>query len=133
MAAFRADPCGKPASVFEMNISVRDCSCKHAFCCDVFVRTDAYREGAMGDGVFAQLGAAFWTDMVLSQIQTQSESLLNNYMFPEKAMYSPCISDIIGAFYTEEYDGWKIRIDMIQHHLSGYYKLYCNYELYFIR
>lgn len=67
--------------------------------------------------------------LVLSQIQTQSESLLNNYMFPEKAMYSPCISDIIGAFYTEEYDGWKIRIDMIQHHLSGYYKLYCNYEL----
>lgn len=63
MAAFRADPRGKPASVFQMNIPMRDCSCKHAFCFDVFVRTNAYREGAMGYSVFAQLGAAFWTDM----------------------------------------------------------------------
>lgn len=63
MATFRADPRGKPASVFQMNIPMRDCSCKHAFCFDVFVRTNAYREGAMGYSVFAQLGAAFWTDM----------------------------------------------------------------------
>lgn len=61
-------------------------------------------------------------------IKMQASGLLNNYLFPEKAMYSPCMTRIIGTFYSEYTESWKIRIDLIQHHMDAYYRILSNYD-----
>lgn len=65
---------------------------------------------------------------LVSAVRVQAKDLLNCYLFPEKAMYSPVLDGIIGTFYTEVPDGWKIRIDLIQHHMDAYYRMYCDYD-----
>lgn len=60
-------------------------------------------------------------------IATQLDDVRANYLYPEKAMYSPCMEDITGAFYDEFDEGWIIRIDLIQHRFDGLYRLLGNY------
>ena len=70
----------------------------------------------------------FNIETLLENIIKSAKTLTNNYLFPEKAIYSPTFQKIIGAFYTEYPNTWYIRIDIVQHHIDGYCKLLQNYD-----
>lgn len=53
----------------------------------------------------------------------QAVAQLDCYLFPERAMYSAACDEITGAFYDNSTAAWEIRVDTVQHHLSGYYNL----------
>jgi len=53
--------------------------------------------------------------------------MLNGYAYPEYAMYLKFPEKILGAFFVR-HDGYRIRIDDIQHFCGAYYSLYRNYE-----
>ena len=52
--------------------------------------------------------------------------MLDGYFYPEYAMYMENPSRILGAFMVRE-DGYRTRIDDVQHCIGGYYLYYKNY------
>lgn len=56
----------------------------------------------------------------------RAEYMLNGYCYPEYVMYFKQPSQALGAFFVR-HDGYRIRIDDIQHFSSAYYSLYRNY------
>ena len=57
----------------------------------------------------------------------RADYMLNGYCYPEYAMYLKYPDKITGAFFIR-HDGYRIRIDDIQHFCGAYYSLYRNYE-----
>ncbi len=53
--------------------------------------------------------------------------MLNGYCYPEYVMYLRYPEQLLGAFFVR-HDGYRIRIDDIQHFCGAYYSLYRNYE-----
>ncbi len=53
--------------------------------------------------------------------------MLNGYCYPEYVMYLKYPERLLGAFFVR-HDGYRIRIDDIQHFCGAYYSLYRSYE-----
>ena len=63
----------------------------------------------------------------LKTIYTRANRMLNGYFFPEYAMYMKNPSKVLDTFMVR-HDGYRIRIDDVQHNIGGYYLYYKNYE-----
>ncbi len=69
----------------------------------------------------------FDVDYFVKTIFHRAEYMLNGYCYPEYVMYLKYPERILGAFFVR-HDGYRIRIDDIQHFCGAYYSLYRNYE-----
>lgn len=63
----------------------------------------------------------------LRTIRVRADRMLNGFFFPEYAMYMRCPDKILGSFMVR-HDGFRVRIDDIQHNISGFYLYYKNYS-----
>lgn len=63
----------------------------------------------------------------LKTIYTRANRMLNGYFFPEYAMYMKVPSKVLDTFMVR-HDGYRIRIDDVQHNIGGYYLYYKNYD-----
>jgi len=69
----------------------------------------------------------FDVDFFVKTLFHRAEFMLNGYCYPEYVMYLKYPDKILGAFFVR-HDGYRIRIDDIQHFCGAYYSLYRNYE-----
>lgn len=69
----------------------------------------------------------FDVDFFVKTIFHRAEYMLNGYCYPEYVMYLKYPEKLLGAFFVR-HDGYRIRIDDIQHFCGAYYSLYRNYE-----
>lgn len=69
----------------------------------------------------------FDADYFIETIFHRAHYMLNGYAYPEYAMYLRYPEKILGSFFVR-HDGYRIRIDDIQHFCGAYYSLYRNYE-----
>ena len=60
-------------------------------------------------------------------INYRLERLLDNYFYPENAMYMKSPKTILNAFMLKEHN-YRIRIDDVQHSIGGLYLYYQNYD-----
>ncbi len=74
----------------------------------------------------ADLGG-FRVEDFLETIHTRTVQMLNGFFFPEYAMYMENPSRILHTFMVR-HDGYRVRIDDVQHNIGGYYLYYKNYE-----
>lgn len=65
--------------------------------------------------------------MFLDTIYTRAERQLNGYFYPEYAMYMDNPQRVLDTFMVR-HDGYRIRIDDVQHNIGGYYLYYKNYD-----
>ena len=65
--------------------------------------------------------------MLLKTIYARADRMLNGYFYPEYAMYMENPSRILNTFMVRQ-DGYRVRIDDVQHNIGGYYQYYKNYE-----
>ncbi len=71
--------------------------------------------------------AEFNVNRFIQTLFHRAEYMLNGYCYPEYVMYLKYPERILGAFFVR-HDGYRIRIDDIQHFCGAYYSLYRNYE-----
>lgn len=71
--------------------------------------------------------AEFDVDYFVETIFHRARYMLNGYAYPEYAMYLKYPEKILGSFFVR-HDGYRIRIDDIQHFCGAYYSLYRNYK-----
>ena len=69
----------------------------------------------------------FDVDYFIETIFHRAHFMLNGYAYPEYAMYLKYPDKILGSFFVR-HDGYRIRIDDIQHFCGAYYSLFRNYE-----
>lgn len=69
----------------------------------------------------------FDVDYFIRTLFHRADHMLNGYCYPEYVMYLKYPEQILGAFFVR-HDGYRIRIDDIQHFCGAYYSLYRNYE-----
>lgn len=63
----------------------------------------------------------------LRTIRVRADRMLNGFFFPEYAMYMRCPDKILGSFMVR-HDGFRVRIDDVQHNIGGLYLYYKNYS-----
>ena len=63
----------------------------------------------------------------LRTIRVRANRMLNGFFFPEYAMYMRCPDKILGSFMVR-HDGFRVRIDDVQHNIGGFYLYYKNYS-----
>ena len=63
----------------------------------------------------------------MKTIYARADRMLDGYFFPEYAMYMENPGRILGAFMVRE-DGYRTRIDDVQHCIGGYYLYQKNYD-----
>lgn len=63
----------------------------------------------------------------LDTISIRVNRQLNGYFYPEYAMYMKNPKRILDTFMVR-HDGYRVRIDDVQHNIGGYYLYYKNYE-----
>ena len=68
----------------------------------------------------------FRADKLVDTIYHRAEYMLNGYGYPEYVMYFKVPCNALGAFFVR-HDGYRIRIDDIQHFCGAYYAFYRNY------
>lgn len=66
-------------------------------------------------------------DMFLKTIYIRADRMLNEHLYPETAMYTGNPRRILGAFMVRQ-EGYRIRIDDVQHNIGGFYMYYRNYD-----
>ena len=66
-------------------------------------------------------------DMFLKTIYARADRMLNEHLYPETAMYTGNPGRVLGAFMVRQ-DGYRIRIDDVQHNIGGFYLYYRNYD-----
>ncbi len=69
----------------------------------------------------------FDLDYFLKVIYSRADYLLNGYFYPEYAMYMRNPLRIIDSFMVR-HDGYRVRIDDVQHNVGGYYLYYLYYD-----
>ena len=70
---------------------------------------------------------SFNMDAFLDTIATRVNRQLNGYFYPEYAMYMANPQRILNTFMVR-HDGYRVRIDDVQHNIGGYYLYYKNYD-----
>ena len=73
------------------------------------------------------LAAGFDLEAFLNTIYTRADRQLNGYFYPEYAMYMDNPERILNTFMVR-HDGYRVRIDDVQHNIGGYYLYYMNYD-----
>lgn len=68
----------------------------------------------------------FHTEKFIRTIYHRADYMLNGYGYPEYVMYLKYPNMSLGAFFVR-HDGYRIRIDDIQHFCGAYYSFYRNY------
>jgi len=63
----------------------------------------------------------------LETIYTRADRMLNGFFYPEYAMYMENPRRILGTFMVR-HDGYRVRIDDVQHNIGGYYLYWKNYD-----
>lgn len=79
------------------------------------------------EGHEASYLSEFDVDYFIKTLFHRAHYMLNGYCYPEYVMYLKYPEQILGAFFVR-HDGYRIRIDDIQHFCGAYYSLYRNYE-----
>ncbi len=69
----------------------------------------------------------FDADYFARTIQHRAEHMLNGFLYPEYAMYLKNPQAIVGTFCVR-HDGYRIRIDDVDHFVAGYYHYYKLYD-----
>lgn len=69
----------------------------------------------------------FDLDFFLKTVYARADRLLDGYFFPEYAMYMQNPQRILDTFMVR-HDGYRVRIDDVQHSVGGYYLYYENYD-----
>lgn len=69
----------------------------------------------------------FDLEYFLKTIYARMDRMLNGYFYPEYAMYMANPKRILGTFMVR-HDGYRVRIDDVQHNIDGYYQYYKNYD-----
>lgn len=69
----------------------------------------------------------FDLEFFLQTIYYRLNHMLNGYFFPEYAMYMRNPERILNSFFVR-HDGFRVRIDDVQHNIDGYYQYYKNYQ-----
>ncbi|MBR1418213.1 MAG: hypothetical protein IJ576_04525, partial [Synergistaceae bacterium] len=69
----------------------------------------------------------FDINKLIKAIDTRVHRQLNGYFFPEYAMYMAKPDKILDTFMVRQ-DGYRVRIDDVQHNIGGYYLYYKNYN-----
>ena len=64
---------------------------------------------------------------LLKTIYKRVDHQLNGYFYPEYAMYMKHPNTILDTFMVR-HDGYRVRIDDVQHNVGGYYLYYKNYD-----
>lgn len=73
------------------------------------------------------LDTDFDLDYFLKTIYKRADHMLNGYFYPEYAMYMANPNRVLETFMVR-HDGYRIRIDDVQHNVGGYYLYYKNYD-----
>ena len=82
----------------------------------------------VSEGVQSEyLDEEFELDELLRTIYKRADRMLNGYFYPEYAMYMRAPSKILDTFMVR-HDGYRVRIDDVQHNIGGYYLYYKNYD-----
>lgn len=68
----------------------------------------------------------FRAERFFDTVYHRAEYMLNGYGYPEYVMYLKYPAALLGAFFIR-HDGYRIRIDDIQHFCGAYYSFYRNY------
>lgn len=63
----------------------------------------------------------------LDTVSVRIERQLNGYFYPEYAMYMANPKRILNTFMVR-HDGYRVRIDDVQHTIDGYYLFFKNYD-----
>lgn len=66
-------------------------------------------------------------ELFLDTVSARVNRQLNGYFFPEYAMYMKNPKRILNTFMVR-HDGYRVRIDDVQHNIGGYYLYYKNYD-----
>ena len=69
----------------------------------------------------------FDLEYFLKTIYARMDRMLNGYFYPEYAMYMANPERILNTFMVR-HDGYRVRIDDVQHNIDGYYQYYKNYD-----
>ena len=69
----------------------------------------------------------FHLDEFLKTIDVRTDRMLNGYFYPEYAMYMANPQRILDTF-MDRADGYRVRIDDVQHAIGGFYLYYKNYD-----
>lgn len=80
----------------------------------------------MEQGLSCSYMKKFRTERFVETIFHRAEYMLNGYGYPEYVMYFKYPNVALGAFFVR-HDGYRIRIDDIQHFCGAYYSFYRNY------
>ncbi len=73
------------------------------------------------------LVSGFDLEAFLDTIYIRANRQLNGYFYPEYAMYMENPERILNTFMVR-HDGYRVRIDDVQHNIGGYYLYYINYD-----
>ncbi len=69
----------------------------------------------------------FDTEFFVDTIFKRADHMLNGYAYPEYVMYFKHPEQSLGTFFVR-HDGYRIRIDDIQHFCGAYYSFYRHYD-----
>lgn len=69
----------------------------------------------------------FDLEMLLKTIYARADYMRTGYFYPEYAMYMQNPQRILNTFMVR-HDGYRVRIDDVQHNIGGYYLYYTNYD-----
>lgn len=73
------------------------------------------------------LDNGFDLEYFLKTIYKRADHMLNGYFYPEYAMYMANPNRVLNTFMVR-HDGYRVRIDDVQHNVGGYYLYYKNYD-----
>lgn len=69
----------------------------------------------------------FQLDQFLKTVNIRTDRMLDGYFYPEYAMYMANPQRILNTFMVR-HDGYRVRIDDVQHNIGGFYLYYKNYD-----
>ncbi len=81
----------------------------------------------LDNGIKVSYLDSFDAKAFIDTVFIRAERMLDGYAYPEYVMYFKYPEQSLGAFFVR-HDGYRIRIDDIQHFCGAYYSFYKNYD-----